>query len=46
MIGIAGVYVKEQRYNAEYNRPQSQYGVMEYAQKRDSQHRITTTTLL
>ena len=35
VIGIAGVYVKEQRYNAEYNRPQSQYGVMEYAQKRD-----------
>ena len=35
VIGIAGIYVKEQRYNAEYNRPQSQYGVMEYAQERD-----------
>ena len=35
VVGIAGVYVKNQEYNAEYNRPQSQYGVMEYAQERD-----------
>jgi hypothetical protein len=35
VIGIAGIYIPEQRYNAEYNRPQSEYGVMEYAQERD-----------
>ena len=35
VIGIAGIYVPEQNYNAEYNRPQSEYGVMEYSQERD-----------
>jgi hypothetical protein len=35
VVGIAGIYKMEQAYSSEYNRPQSEYGVMEYSQELD-----------
>ena len=36
VVGVAGVYNPDRAYNAEYNRPQSEYGIMEFAQERNN----------